>query len=142
MGEILDNQYIVYELGNERYAINISEVYEIIKMPKITPIYNNSKPFLEGVINIRGIIVPVINFHKRFGFNNYSKTKFTRVVVVKTRDEMISVIVDKIVKVMKFSDIQSASEMVAGIDGSYFDGIGVTEEGVISILNIDKVLYE
>jgi len=51
-------------------------------------------------------------------------------------------VVDKVNQVMKFSDIQPPPEMVAGIDGSYFEGIGITDEGVVSILNIDRVLYE
>ncbi|EGD52009.1 CheW protein [Thermoanaerobacter ethanolicus JW 200] len=141
MNELLDIQYVVYELDNERYALKISDIYEIIKMQKITVVHN-SKPFLEGVINLRGKIVPVVNLHKRFGLNNYSTTKSTRIVVLKSRDEMVGIIVDRVNQVIKFSDVQPPPEMVAGIDGSYFEGIGITDSGVVSILKIDKVLYE
>jgi len=141
LDELLDIQYIVYELINEKYALRISDVYEIIKMQKITVVHN-SKPFLEGVINLRGKIVPVVNLHKRFGLNNYTITKSTRIVVVKSRDDMVGIVVDKVNMVIKFSDIQPPPEMIAGIDGNYFEGIGITDNGVVSILKIDKVLYE
>jgi len=141
LNELLDIQYVVYELANEKYALKISDVYEIIKMQKITVVHN-SKPFLEGVINLRGKIVPVVNLHKRFGLHNYTTTKSTRIVVVKSRDEMVGIVVDRVNQVIRFSDIQPPPEMVAGIDGNYFEGIGITDEGVVSILKIDKVLYE
>jgi len=84
----------------------------------------------------------VANLHKRFGLGNYTPTKKTRIVVVKSRDEMIGIVVDKVNQVIRFSDIQPPPEMVAGIDGSYFEGVGITDEGVISILKIDKVLHD
>lgn len=138
---LLDTQYIVYELANEKYALKISDVYEIIKMQKITPVHN-SKSFLEGVINLRGKIIPVINLPKRFGLNHYTVTKSTRIVIVKSRDEVVGIIVDKVNQVVRFSDIQPPPEMMAGIDGSYFEGIGIAGEEIVSILKIDKVLYE
>lgn len=141
MSELLDSQYVVYELANEKFAVKISDVYEIIKMKKITVVYN-SKPFLEGVINLRGKVVPVVNLHKRLGINNYTSTKLTRIVILKCKDEMIGVIVDKVDQVTRFSDIQPPPKTVAGIDGNYFQGLGITERGIVSILKIDKLLYE
>lgn len=142
MDELINMQYIVYELANEKYALKISDIYEIIKLQKITSVHNTNLPFLEGVINLRGKIVPVINLHKRFGLTNYVETKTTRIIVVQSRDEMVGIIVDRVNKVIRFDDIQPPPEMVAGIDGNYFEGIGLSEEGVVSLLKIDKVLYE
>jgi purine-binding chemotaxis protein CheW len=141
MNELLDMQFIAYELSDEKYALKISDVYEIIRMQQITPVHN-SKTFLEGVINLRGKVIPVVNLHKRFGLPNYTNTKSTRIVVVKSREEMIGVVVDKVNQVIKFDDIQPPPEMVAGIDGEYFEGLGITSEGVVSLLKIDVVLYE
>jgi purine-binding chemotaxis protein CheW len=141
VNELLDSQYVVCELANEKYALRISDVYEIIKMKKITVVHN-SKPFLEGVINLRGKIVPVVNLHKRLRINNYVLTKSTRVVILKSRDEMLGAIVDRLNQVDRFSDIQPPTEAVAGIDVNYFEGLGICAEGVISILKVDKVLYE
>ena len=141
MNELSDNQYVVFEIADGKYAIKISDVYEIIKMKKITVIHN-SKPFLEGVINLRGKIVPIVNLHKRLEIENYTLTKTTRVIILKSRDEMVGVIVDKVNQVTGFSDIQPPPEAVAGIDGNYFDGLGISGESVIGILKIEKVLYE
>jgi len=141
MNEVLTDQYVTYELADEKYALKISDVYEIIKMQNITRI-PNSNPYLEGVINLRGKIIPVANLHRKFGLPNYTFTKKTRIVVVNSRNEMIGIVVDKVNQVIRFSNIQPPPEKVAGIDGSYFEGIGLTDEGVVSILKIDKVLYE
>lgn len=140
MSELLNMQFIAYELGNEKYALKISDVYEIIRLQQITPIHN-SKPFLEGVINLRGRVIPIVNLHKRFGLANYNVTKATRIIVVKSRDEIVGIVVDKVNQVIKFSDIQPPPDMVAGIDGEYFDGLGITSEGVVSLLKIDIVIY-
>jgi len=141
MNDLLDIQFISYELANEKYALKISDVYEIIRMQPITPVHN-SKPFLQGVINLRGKIIPVFNLHKRFGLLDYTITKATRIIVVKSREEMIGIVVDKANQVVKFSDIQPPPEMVVGVDGEYFEGLGVTEDGVVRLLKIDVVLYE
>jgi purine-binding chemotaxis protein CheW len=141
MSDLINVQFVVYELANERYALKISDVYEIIKLQKITAVHN-SKSYLEGVINLRGKIVPVVNLHKRFGLANYIITKSTRIIVVQSRDEMVGIVVDKVNQVVRFNDIQPPPEMVSGINGNYFEGIGLAEDGVVSLLKIDKVLYE
>ena len=74
MNELCDTQYIAYELANEKYAIKICEVFEIIKYQTITTVYN-SKAYLEGVINLRGKIIPVVNLHKRIGIRTIYQPK-------------------------------------------------------------------
>lgn len=141
LNKLINNQFVVYELGIEKYALKINDTYEIIKMQKITYV-PNSKSFLEGIINLRGKVVPVVNMHKRIKMGNYSTTDFTRIMVIKSREEMVGIIVDKVEDVVKFSDIQPPPDIVAGLDSTYFEGIGFTDEGLVSILKIDKVLYE
>ncbi|MED4571839.1 chemotaxis protein CheW [Brevibacillus agri] len=133
------DQYIVIELGTEKYALKISEVYEIIKKQKITAV-PNSKAFLEGVTNIRGKIVPIISLRKRFQLGETSVIHKARIVVVNHNEEMIGIVVDGVNQVIKFSDIQPSTEIVSGVDGSYFQGIGQSEEGFIGILNLEYVL--
>ncbi|KZL92326.1 chemotaxis protein CheW [Clostridium magnum] len=141
MNDLLDIQFVAYELSKEKYALKVSDVHEIIRMQQITPVHN-SKQFLEGVINLRGKIIPVVNLHKRFDLGNYKVTKSTRIIVVESKGEMVGIIVDKVNHVIKFSDTQPPPDMVAGIDGEYFEGLGITSEGVVSLLKIDVVLYE
>ncbi|MBO8165160.1 MAG: chemotaxis protein CheW [Brevibacillus sp.] len=134
------DQYIVVELGTEKYALKISEVYEIIKMQKITAI-PNSKAFLEGVTNIRGKIVPIISLRKRFQMGETPVTLHkARIVVVNHNEEMIGIVVDGVNQVIKFSDIQPSTEIVSRVDSSYFQGVGQSEEGLIGILNLEHVL--
>ncbi|WP_057979680.1 chemotaxis protein CheW [Caloramator mitchellensis] len=134
-------QYVVFELSKEKYALRICDVYEIIKMQRITVVHN-TKHFLEGIINLRGKIVPVISLHKKFGLKNYETTKSTRIIFVKIKDEMVGIVVDKVNYVTKFSDIQPPPEMVAGIDGNNFAGVGIIDEGVASILEINTILND
>ncbi|AGX43303.1 chemotaxis protein CheW [Clostridium saccharobutylicum] len=141
MDELKDIQYIAFELSNEKYALKISDVYEIIRMQQISQTHN-SKFFLEGVINLRGKVIPVVNLHKRFNLTEEMVTKETRIIVVKSREEMIGIIVDKVEQVIKLNDIQPTPNVVSGIDGEYFEGIGITKNGVISLLKMDTVLYD
>lgn len=138
MSTALDVQYVVLELGEEKYALRIYDIYEVIRMQKVTEV-PNSKPYMLGVINLRGKIVPIISLRKRFGLTEVSVTQSTRIVVVKSQEEIIGIVVDGVNKVTTFTDIQPPTEIV---DGTYFEGIGQSEEGLVSILNIDQVLYE
>lgn len=141
MEELNDIQYVAFELANEKYALRINDVYEIIRLQQISPTHN-SKFFLEGVTNLRGKVIPVVNLHKRLKLLEQNATKETRIIVVKSREEMIGIIVDKVDEVIQFDDIQPTPRVIDGIDGEYFDGVGITEKGVISLLKIDMVLYE
>ncbi|MCP2241140.1 chemotaxis protein CheW [Thermoanaerobacterium thermosaccharolyticum] len=141
MNELLDYQYVVCELCGENYALKINEVFEIIKFKKITYLHN-SKSYLEGIINLRGKIVPVINIHRRLGLGDYSNTKSTRIIILNFNDELIGVVVDRVIQVTKFVDIQPTPETVDEIDGNYFEGIGITQnDEVIAIMKIDRLLY-
>lgn len=141
MDDLLDIQFVAYELANEKYAFKISDVYEIIRMQPISPTHN-SKPYLEGIINLRGKVIPVVNLHKRFKLEEHEATKATRIMVVKSREEMIGIIVDKVHEVVKFKDIQPTPKVATGIDEDYFEGVGISENGVVSLLKIDAVLHD
>lgn len=141
MDEWSEIQYIVCEVGDERYALKISEVYEIIKLQKITVVHN-SKPYLMGVINLRGKIIPIVNLHKRFELRDYVPTKASRIIVVESNEDIIGIVVDRVSKVTEFEDVQPIHDTIAGLDSGYFDGMGLSDDGVVSLLKIDKVLYE
>lgn len=135
------DQYIVVEMGDEKYALNISDIHEIIKMQKITEV-PNSKHYLEGVTNLRGKIVPIISLRKRFGFPEVKVTKSTRIVVVNCREDIVGIIVDAVREVTRFSEIQSANDIVSGLEESYFDGVGYSGNELVSILHIHRVLND
>ncbi|WP_026974156.1 chemotaxis protein CheW [Alicyclobacillus contaminans] len=135
----VENQYVVIELGQEKYAIRIHDVYEVIKMQTITEL-PNTVSFFEGVINLRGKIVPVISLRKRFGMEEAPVTKSTRIVVVNRDEEQVGIVVDGVTRVTTFTDIQPPPNDFSAVDVSYLSGIGHSEHGLISLLNIPQIL--
>lgn len=132
-------QYIQFEIGQEKYAIHISEIHEIIKMQEISEI-PNVKPYVKGVINLRGKIVPVISLRELFGLEKEEYKKQTRIIVVNHKDETVGIIVDRVDKVTTFSDIQPPPERVGGMHGANFTGIGLHGDAIVGILKLDQVL--
>jgi purine-binding chemotaxis protein CheW len=132
-------QYIEFAIESEQYAIRIQDIHEIIKIQDITQI-PNVKPYVKGVINLRGKIVPVISLRNLFDLEEKEESKNTRIVVVHHQEDTVGIIVDSVNKVTTFSDIQPPPDRVGGIDGNYFVGIGLTENGLVGILKLDEVL--
>lgn len=132
-------QYVEFNAGNESYAILISDIHEIIRMQDITEI-PNAERYVKGVINLRGKIVPVISLRSLFLLEPDVPTKATRIMVVNHREEAVGIIVDKVNKVVTFSDIQEPPERTGGISGAYFSGIGITSANLVGILKLDEVL--
>ncbi|AIQ39357.1 chemotaxis protein CheW [Paenibacillus sp. FSL R7-0297] len=134
-------QYIVSRLGGEKHAINIRDIDEIIKMEHITGV-PNSKPFIKGVINLRGRIVPVISMCRRFGIPETPVKAQSRIIVVRYKQEAMGIIVDAVEKVTSFQEIESPLESHESDGAQYMDGIGQSSEGLISILNIERLFGE
>lgn len=132
-------QYVELGIGNETYAIRIQAIHEIIKIQDITQI-PNAMPYLKGVINLRGKIIPVISLRNLFGLMDETYTKFTRIVVVNHAEDTVGVIVDRVNKVTNLSDIQPPPDRVGVISGNYFAGIGITDHGLVGILKLEEVL--
>ncbi|HEY8528515.1 MAG TPA: chemotaxis protein CheW [Paenibacillaceae bacterium] len=141
MASLGREQYVEVVIGKERYALKIYDIHEIIKMQPVTEI-PNSKPHVKGVINLRGKIVPIVSLRHRFGLPEEPYTKSTRIVVVNHADEMVGIVVDRVNRVVTFSDIQPPPERVGSVHGSYFSGIGTTDDGLVSILKLDQILSE
>ncbi len=132
-------QFVEFGVGDEFYAILISEVHEIIRLQHISDI-PNCRDYVNGVINLRGKIVPVVSLRKMFHLGDYEPTKATRIVVLKHREESVGIIVDRVNQVTTFSDIQPPPERVGGISGTYFAGIGISAKGLTGILKLDEML--
>jgi purine-binding chemotaxis protein CheW len=132
-------QYVEFGIEIEQYAIRIQDIHEIIKIQDITQI-PNVLPYVKGVINLRGKIVPVISLRNLFQLDEKEHSKTTRIVVVHHKEDTVGIIVDRVNKVATFSDFQAPPTRVGGIDGNFFVGIGVTESGLVGILKLDEVL--
>ncbi|HZG84252.1 chemotaxis protein CheW [Paenibacillus sp.] len=132
-------QYVEMGVGNAKYALNIRDIHEIIKMQTVTEI-PNSKPYVKGVINLRGKIVPIVSLRYLFHLPEEESTKASRIVVVNHREDTVGVIVDQVNKVITFSEIQPPPDRVGTLNGAFFAGIGFTPAGLVGILKLDQLL--
>ncbi len=136
-----DEQVVVFDVANEFYAVNIARVHEIIRLQQITVI-PGAPEFVEGVINLRGKVIPVLDLRKRFHLNVSEHTRSSRIVVVELSNQTIGLIVDGVSEVLRIpaDQVDPPSPLVAGIDSRYLRGIAKLENRLIVLLDIDKVL--
>lgn len=134
-------QVVSFNLAQEEYAIEITKVKEIILVEGITRV-PQMPDYIEGIINLRGDVVPVIDLRKRFGLSNSELQEDTRIVVSRMDKRIVGLIVDSVSQVMKIpnSDIQPPPDTIASIAGEYLTGIGKMDERMIMMLDIEKVL--
>jgi len=138
-----EEQLVVFTLANETYGIDISAVNEIIRMQDITEV-PRTPDFVEGVINLRGRIVPVIDLRKRFGLEVAEKTQASRIIVVEMDEVTVGMIVDSVSEVLRLpkENIEPTPPMVSGVDSAYLRGVGKWNDRLIILLDINKVLYK
>ena len=134
-------QLVVFELGDESYAVDISRVQDINRMQEITEIPHAPESVV-GVINLRGRVIPVIDLRKRFGLPDAVHTKDTRIVVVHLEGNLIGVIVDAVSQVLRIpADIvEPPSPVLAGVDSRYLRGIAKLDDRLVILLDLDFVL--
>ncbi len=134
-------QLVVFQLANEYYGVDIGAVNTIIRMQEVTEV-PRTPDFVEGVINLRGSIIPVIDLRKRFGLPVGETTKATRIVVVEANSAMIGMIVDAVAETLRLpSDaIEPPSSVVASVDSDYLRGIGKLQDRLVILLDLDKIL--
>jgi purine-binding chemotaxis protein CheW len=134
-------QLVVFDLAHEYYGADIGAVNTIIRMQDITKI-PRAPEFVEGVINLRGTIIPVIDLRKRFGLPVSEATKSSRIVVVEAAEQMIGMVVDAVAETLRIASnaIEPPSPIVATVDSSYVRGVGKQESRLVILLDLDKVL--
>src|SRR3982074_2872548 len=131
-----ERQLVVFQLGAE-----FSRVHEIIRLQPVTRV-PRSPEFVEGVINLRGKVISVINLRRRFGLPPAEHTRASRIVVVDINDQVIGMVVDGVSEVLRVhtSTIEPPSPAVAGIDSEYLQGICKLAERLVILLDLDRVL--
>lgn len=133
-------QFVVFAVNQQLFSLSIEEVVEILRVPIITSIPGINE-MIEGVINLRGNIIPVVNLHKRFNFVTSKKDKKNRVVIVQGKNENIGLMVDEVTMVTKFDDENVEPPPGLEQEEDTFTGFAKLEGQVIGILNLEKVLY-
>lgn len=138
---LTEMQLVVFDLAAEYYGVDIGDVREIIRMQAITRV-PGAPPFVEGVINLRGKVVPVVDLRKRLRLKAGEQTKESRIVVVDIGGRDVGVIVDAVTEVLRIplSSIEPPSSMITNVDSDYLRGIAKLESKLIILLDLGKVL--
>ena len=138
-----EKQLVVFDLADEGYGVDISSVREIIRMQEITRV-PRAPDFVEGVINLRGRVIPVVDLRKRFGFTVTDWTKDTRIVVVDIAGQDIGVVVDAVTEVLRLAatSVEPPSSVITTADSEYLLGIAKLESRLIILLDLERALSE
>lgn len=134
-------EIVVFSIADETYGVDIHQVREIIRIPEITRV-PRTPDFVEGVVNLRGSVIPVLDLRKRFGFEPKTYDKDQRIVVLEMEDQTVGMIVDSVSEVLRIdlSAIDSPSPYVVSVDSQYISGIAKIEENLVILLDVNRVL--
>lgn len=135
-----EQQLVVFTLGQESYGVEITTVREIITMQKITPI-PEAPSFVEGMINLRGRVVPVIDLKKRLGLPAAKAGQETRIMVVDMGSTTIGCIVDVVKEVLTIStELVEPPEAAVGIQAEFLEGIAKVGDALVILVDLRRVL--
>ncbi|MFQ6056636.1 MAG: chemotaxis protein CheW [Methanosarcinales archaeon] len=137
-------QLVIFRLKNEEFGVNIHQTQEIIKKPEITRV-PNAPSFVEGVINLRGRIIVVIDLNKRLGLEVEGRDENSRIIIVEVDSEVVGMLVDAVTEVLRIpkSNIETAPSLVASqINIEYLQGVGKLKDRLLILLDLNKILSE
>ncbi len=134
-------QVVGFRIGNETYGVRIAAVREIVRVPEITSV-PNAPEAIEGVINLRGKIIPVMDLRKRFGLAEIQSDKKNRILVVELDNKMLGLIVNSASEVLKIppSDVEAPGSLFTDGESGYVTGVGKLKGRLIILLDIAKLL--
>ena len=137
----LGGQFLTFYLGQEEFGLEILKVQEIIGVQEITPI-PSTPPFIEGVINLRGKVIPVLDLRTKFGMEAIDQTQETCIIVVQNQDATMGVQVDKVSEVVDILEdaIEDVPTLDVGETDDFLLGIAKGEKDVKLLLDIDRVI--
>jgi len=135
-------QVVGFRIGNETFGVRIGAVREIVRVPEITAV-PSAPETIEGVINLRGKIIPVMDLRKRFGQSDIQPDKKNRILVVELEGKLVGLIVNAASEVLKISpsEIEPPGNVFAEGESSYVTGVGKLKGRLIILLDIAKLLH-
>ena len=138
-GELL--QLVSFNIGSEEFGVDILKVQEINRMVEITRVPQASH-YVEGVINLRGKVIPIIDLRKRFNLEIKEYDKNTRIVVVDISGNIMGMVVDSVSEVLRLpsNTIEPPPEIVASINSEYIKGVAKLEDRLLIFLDLSKVI--
>ena len=136
-----DLHLVGFRVGRETFGVPIAMVREIVRVPEITAV-PNAPDHVEGVINLRGKIVPVVDLRRRFGQPEVQKSKTNRILVVDLADKIVGLIVHSASEVLKIpaADMESPDALLQENENNFVIGVGKLHGRLILLLDLNKVL--
>lgn len=134
-------QLVTFHIANEEFAVDILNIQGINRMVEITKV-PNAPEFVEGIINLRGKVIPLICLRKRLGMPERDYDKSTRFIVVEINSRVIGFIVDSVSEVLRISSAitESTPPMISSIDSRFITGIAKLDDRLLILLDLEKVL--
>jgi purine-binding chemotaxis protein CheW len=139
----LTNQFVTFQLGAETYGISILKLNEIIAYQSCTTI-PNVPGFIKGVLNLRGIVVPVIDLRERFGMELKDYDQFTVILILDVSGRIMGLVVDMVSDVLTLNsdDVKPRPHFSTGISTEFISGMGIKDKKFIILLDVDKLLSD
>jgi purine-binding chemotaxis protein CheW len=135
-------QLVSFHLDGEEYALDILKVQEIIRMMDLTRV-PNSPDFVEGVINLRGKVIPILGLRKRFHLPAAEADKQTRIIVVEVPGTVVGLVVDSVSEVLRIpADTVEPPPRLVKVDREYVSGVGKLEDRLLILLDVDRLLND
>jgi purine-binding chemotaxis protein CheW len=137
-----DLQVVGFRIGNETYGVRIGSVREIVRVPEISSV-PSAPDLIEGVINLRGKIIPVMDLRKRFGQTDIQPDKKNRILVVELENKLVGLIVNAASEVLKIppSEIEAPGSVFADGESGYVTGVGKLKGRLIILLDVSRLLH-
>lgn len=138
-----EKQYVIFKLDKEEYGIDIMNVKEISQYQEIIKV-PNAPSFVEGIINFRGNVIPVISLRKRFNMKESIIGKDSRIIIISIGQKEVGFLVDEASQTIRLddSDIDPTPDIISGDAREFITGIGKLDNGLLILINLEKVLSE
>ncbi len=136
-------QLVTFSIGEEEFGVEILKVQEIIRTMEITKV-PRAPEFVEGVINLRGKVIPIIDLRRRFGLTSKTHDKHTRIIVIEINNMIVGFIVDSVSEVLRVpaGTVEPPPPVVAGMESDYISGVGKLQDRLLILLDLDRLLSQ
>lgn len=134
-------QLACFRIGTELYGLDIMRIREIIRPQKLTAV-PRAPAFIEGVINLRGVVIPVVDMRRRFGQDVPPESRHNRVIICNVIGKILGLMVDEVAEVRRYTreDIQPAPQFLKGKGAEFFLGVCRRDDELIMVLDLEKIL--
>ena len=134
-------EYLAFNLGSEEYGVDIQKVQELRGYDAVTRIAN-APDYIKGVVNLRGVIVPIIDMRIKFNLGTPTYDQFTVVIILNIGGRVMGMVVDSVSDVITLTpdQVKPAPEMGSALDTNYLIGLGTVEQRMLILVDIDKLM--